>query len=202
MISPGDSEWSGAAGLGNPRDSSPAQHCAVQFLGQIVAELVGLVHAAFHLGDLRVGCAGRACPSSICHRSKLARCWFATCSSQSSAAFLPPPASAGGPAGELSLRASGIACHATVIRSCSATISSAEIIFSRPSCRPAFAAAGFIVEQPPNRAPSRALPAGAEFAGHCSKQNCVESGNPRPRVVSSLGIEPRTHALKGRCSTN
>ena len=31
----------------------------------------------------------------------------------------------------------------------------------------------------------------------------VESDPGRPvRVVSSLGLEPRTHALKGRCSTN
>ena len=42
-------------------------------------------------------------------------------------------------------------------------------------------AAGSIVEQPSAALRSRALPAGAEFAGHCSKQNCVESGNPRPR---------------------
>ena len=59
-IRPGDSELSGASGLGRLCGFEPGEERAVQFLGQVVAALVGAVDAALYLGEFGVGCAGSA----------------------------------------------------------------------------------------------------------------------------------------------
>ncbi len=60
MMRPGDSELRGAAGLGRPCCQANPASSAVQFFGQIVAQLVGGVNAAFYLGQVGIRCAGRA----------------------------------------------------------------------------------------------------------------------------------------------
>jgi hypothetical protein len=46
--------------VGQAARRKPRQQGAVQLLGQVVAALVGQIHAAFHCSDLSVGGAGRA----------------------------------------------------------------------------------------------------------------------------------------------
>ena len=60
MMSPGDSECSGCVFGGQTLRCEPVEQSAVEFFGKVVAKLVGAVNAAFYVGELRVGGAGRA----------------------------------------------------------------------------------------------------------------------------------------------
>ena len=77
MIRPGDSEWSGACGLGRPRASSQAAaRGPVPRPGRCGAGW--WVHAALHAASSASVAPGARASSSMCQRSKLARCWRAT----------------------------------------------------------------------------------------------------------------------------
>ena len=59
-MSAGDSEWRVGFGIGQAQRFQPGKQRAVQFLGQVVAALVGRVHAALYRGQFGVGRAGSA----------------------------------------------------------------------------------------------------------------------------------------------
>ncbi len=204
MISPGDSEWSGAAGWAS-RGFQPAQQRAIQFLDQIVAELVGLVHAALHCGHFRVGCAGRARlvldMPQIEVGAMLARYLLQPIFGSSSVRRRLQPASR-----PVNFRSARPASHAM-----RPSFDPAARQFHLPKsfsavlrARAALAAAGSIVEQPSTALRAAAtLPACARVHRAPLRNRMMSRQEIRGQgVVSSVGFEPTTHALKGRCSTN